>query len=80
MKTTQLKKAHSAVKTVAKNEGMTITDVREEMKAAIAEGMQSADPAVREMWKSIPCKGDAPEPEELIAWLAGQVRERMKVQ
>ena len=77
MKNTNLKKARSAVKTVAKNEGLTAAEVRKEMKAAMAEGMQSADPAVREMWRNIPCKGETPEPEELIAWLAGQVRERL---
>lgn len=78
MKKSELKKARSAVKTIANQESMTADEVREEMKAAISEGMQSTDPAVQEMWRNIPCKGSVPEPEELIAWLAEQVRERIK--
>ena len=74
----KIKKAKSAVKTVAKKENIPVGSVREEMRAAIAEGMRSADPEAQEMWKRIPCKGETPEPEELIAWLAEQVKEKLK--
>ena len=78
MKNNQLEKAHSAVKTIADKEGVSVDNVREEIKAAMSEGLRSPDPAVQEMWKRIPCKGETPEPEELIAWLAEQVKERLK--
>ena len=78
MKKNDIKKARSAVKATARKEGISVENVREEMKAAIAEGMKSGDPAVQAMWQDVPCKGEVPEPEELIAWLAEQVRERMK--
>ena len=78
MKNTELTKAQKAINVIAKHEGITAEEVLEEMRAAIAEGLQSTDPAVREMWKGIPCKGEAPEPEELIAALAEKVREKLK--
>lgn len=78
MKNSELKKAHSAVKATAGKEGISVDEVREEMKSAIAEGLRNADSAVQEMWKNIPCKGETPEPEELIAWLAERVKEKMK--
>ena len=78
MKNNELKKANSAIKTIAEKEGISADNVRDEMKSAIAEGLRNADPAVREMWKNIPCKGETPEPEELIAWLAEQVKEKLK--
>ena len=47
------------------------------MKEAILEGLQNTDPDIQTKWKSIPCKGKVPEPEELIAWVANQVSEKM---
>lgn len=78
MKNPDLKKARKAINTIAEKENLTETDVRSEMKAAIAEGMRSADPAVKAMWEAVPSEGDVPEPEELIAWLAEQVRKKLK--
>lgn len=78
MNNNEIKKAKKAMKIVAEKEGISINNVREEMKAAMAEGMRSSDPEAQEMWKRIPCKGEEPEPEELIAWLAEQVKEKLK--
>lgn len=74
MKNNKFKKANRAVKEIAEKENISVDEVRREMQLAIAEGLQSADPAVREMWKTIPCKGETPEPEEVIAWVAEMVR------
>ena len=76
MKNNELKRAHTAIQTIADKEGIPVDKVREEMKSAISEGL--SDHSVQEIWKEIPCKGKTPEPEELIAWIAEQVRERMK--
>ena len=78
MKNTELTKAQKAINVIAKQEGISAEAVLAEMRAAMDEGLQSSDPAVREMWGRIHCKGETPEPEELIAWLAGQVKEKMK--
>lgn len=78
MKKRELDKARQAVKTIAENENISANDVRMEMKAAISDAMRNPDPKVKSMWESMPCKGDVPEPEELIAWLANLVKEKMK--
>ena len=79
MKKNDIVKAQKAMEAIAEKEKISESHVRREMKAAIAEGLSSSDPAVKAMWRDIPCKGETPEPEELIAWLAEQVRERMKI-
>lgn len=76
LKTGGLKKANRAVKTIAQQEGTSVDSVRSEIKAAISEAMQNPDPKIRAMWENIPCKGEQPEPEELIAWIAAQVAAR----
>ena len=79
MKRNKLNKAQRSLRTVAREEGVSVDSVREEIRAAIAEAMRSDDPAVRELWQNIPCKGEVPEPEELIAWLAGEVKGRVVI-
>ena len=79
MKKNEISKARKAIKIISEKENISSEEVRSEMKAAIAEGLSSADPAVTELWKNVPCKGESPEPEELIAWLAEQVREKLKI-
>lgn len=32
---------------------------------------------IRSVQQSIPCKGDVPTPEELIAWMVGRVLQRL---
>ena len=79
MKKTELRKAQKAITTIAETENISAEEVRREMKAAIAEGLSGSDPAVQEMWRSMPCKGDVPEPEEVIAWLAEEVKRKMRI-
>ena len=78
MKNHYIGKARKAIKIISHEENISREEIRSEMKAAIAEGLSSSDPAAQEIWKNIPCKGEAPEPEELIAWLAEQVRVKVK--
>lgn len=78
MKNNEISKAQKAMETIAEKESISVDNVRKEIRAAIAEGLRSGDPAVKAMWEDVPCKGDVPEPEELIAWLAEVVREKMK--
>lgn len=78
MKNYKIKKAKKAISTVAEAEKLSVEEILSEMKAAIAEGLSSSDPAVREMWRNMPCKGDVPEPEEVIAWLAWEVKNKMR--
>ena len=74
MKDNNFEKANNAVQKIAEKENISVEEVRREMKLAITEGLRSADPDVREMWKMIPCKGDTPEPEEVITWVVERLR------
>ena len=69
--------AVAAIKKIAMREGITVEEVRTEMKKAMMIGLCSPDPSVREQWKKIPCKGDIPTPEELIIYMAQNVKERL---
>ena len=62
--------AATVIQRIAIQEGRTVEEVRKEMKLAMFCGLANNDPQVQTMWKSIPCEGKYPEPEELIAWAA----------
>lgn len=59
-----------AIRKTAAKEGLAVEEIRKEMKKAILMGLCSQDPATRERWKKIPCKGDVPTPEELIEYIS----------
>ena len=63
-------KAEWAMEEVAKEEGIGMHSVVQEIEAVIAEGISNTDPAVREFWRTIPCKGSYPTPVELIEYLS----------
>lgn len=69
--------AEDAIRKIALREGITVEEVRIEMKKAMLIGLCSQDPAIRERWKKIPCKGDVPTPEELIIYMAQNVKGRL---
>ena len=68
------KRAKAAIAKMAKDKGINEAEIRHEMELAIAEGMKSTDPDVIAKWKSIPHKGDAPTPEELIAYITTELK------
>lgn len=63
-----LQSAKKAVAAIASHECKTVEEIRSDMKKAIQYGMATPDPTVQELWKTIPCAGEFPEPEELILW------------
>ena len=68
------------MRTIARQENLSLDSVRKEMKAAIAEGMSNPDPAIKEIWKEIACNGEVPEPEDVIAWVVEQVKDKLTVE
>lgn len=65
--------AARALKLAALAEGMSVETVRKEIKLAMLAGLCNQDPLVQARWKEIPCKGEVPAPEELIAFLAAKI-------
>ncbi|AYF41827.1 hypothetical protein [Ethanoligenens harbinense] len=68
-------KAKKALKKLAQREGVSEETVRREIVVAIAEAMKSPEPQAQAFWKAIPHKGEQPTPEEVIAYIAGMVKD-----
>ncbi|MEA4911675.1 MAG: hypothetical protein VB092_03550 [Oscillospiraceae bacterium] len=62
--------AGKAIRTIAMREGVAVEEVRKQIKLAMLAGLCSQDPVIQARWKKVPCKGDAPMPEELIIYIA----------
>ena len=75
MKRTRIS-AEEALQTVAIRNGTTVEAVRKEIKLAMLAGLCNTDPTVQAKWKEIPCAGEVPTPEELIAYLAKEITEK----
>ena len=67
-------KAKNALQKVARQEGVSVSEVRSEIQSAIDEGMKSTDKSVQAYWSKIPCKGAKPTPEEVINFIAKSVK------
>jgi hypothetical protein len=68
------KKAEDALREVARQNGVSEVEMRREIKAAIAKALESPDPTVQAYWKSFPCKGEYPTPEEVISDIARKTK------
>ncbi|GFH88807.1 hypothetical protein IMSAGC002_00045 [Lachnospiraceae bacterium] len=61
------------LKVIAKKEGISEDDVRNEIALAVSLALKSNDPHIQAFWKDIPCDGDAPTIEEIIDYIATQI-------
>ena len=61
-------------------DGKTVSEVRIEIQKAMLIGLCSQDPKVQAYWKHIPCEGEVPTPEEVIAFLADEANKRQNFQ
>lgn len=67
-KTITLEDARSAIRKIAEENHISVEQVRAEMIQAMEAGMSNPDPEIQAKWKTIPCKGEKPTPEEVIIW------------
>lgn len=63
-----------AFEKIARKEGISVDEVRQEIQKAIVDAMQSDDPAVQAYWRKIKFKGKKPTPEEVVLYIAKQVK------
>lgn len=63
-----------AFEKIAEKEGISVSEVRQEIQIAIDDAMKSDDPAIQAFWKKIKCSGRKPTPEEVVIYLAKQVK------
>ena len=78
MKKKSLEGAENAIKKLAERDEVSVEYVRTQMKIAMINGLCSEDPVQKAYWKSIPCEGEIPTPEEFIAYTAKVVKKQMK--
>ena len=72
-KKTAIEIGAKAIAEIARREGKSVEYIRSEMKKTMQAATNNPDPQIQELWRQIPCKGDVPEPEELIVYVAGTV-------
>lgn len=58
---------------VAQKNNTTADEVVTEIERAIADGVKSEEPQVKEKWKKIPHENEVPSPEELIGYLVSRI-------
>lgn len=72
----ELKKAERSLKRVAAQQGVSLDEVWESIKEAIAAAMANPDPVARSRWAAAPFGDKVPSPEEFVAWCAREVGHR----
>ena len=70
--------AENAIKKLAERDGVSVEYVRNQMKIAMINGLCSKDPVQKAYWKSIPCEGEIPTPEEFIAYTSNVVKKQIE--
>lgn len=60
---------------IAQKHGVTEVEVRRDITELIAEAIKNSqgDPVAQKLWKTCPCTGDIPTPEEFIFWTSSRV-------
>lgn len=71
-----LKIAQNTLNTLSMRTGKPVSEIRKEIEKAMFVGLCSQDPAVQAYWRQIPCQGEVPTPEEVIAYLALETKKR----
>ena len=66
-------KIKCSLASVAKQNGVSIDEVKREIQKAIDIGMANPDPKIKAFWNSIPRSGERPTPEEVIAYLKNHI-------
>lgn len=61
------------LKKVAKQNNVSVKEVRKEISFAIYEAMKTKDPNALNLWKCICKNGKEPTPEELIAHIISMI-------
>lgn len=59
------------------NQPKKVSTVYTEMQLAMLAGMLNCSLHGSDVWRQIPCRGDCPTPEELIAWAAAEAVRRI---
>jgi len=64
------KKINRSLKKIADKYGVSVDEVRRDIKIAASMAKENPDEKIQAFWDSIPSEGDTPTPEEVIAHVA----------
>lgn len=67
-------KPNKALAQIAEMNGISITEVRRDIQAALDEGRNNPDPKVQEYWRKIPSRHEKPTIEEVIKYITKKVK------
>lgn len=67
------KKISEYLRIIARKEGITENEVREEIAFAISLALKSKDPQIQNFWRNIPCNGESPTIEEIIDYVVTEL-------
>ncbi len=67
-----------AIREVAKRSGTNRQDVYQKILDGMKMAQEIDDPEIKRIWASIPRKGKEITPEELIEYIAGQVKSNLQ--
>lgn len=71
------KRINDILETIAIEHHTTVDKVRKEILMVMEEAQESRDPLVQARWAMIPCKGEKPTIEELMAYISNLSIEQM---
>ena len=71
-------RTNTIFKQLAREQGITTREVREEIQKAITEAWMHSqkDSVTAACQRQVPCRGDIPTPEELIHYLALKIQQQ----
>ncbi len=63
------------IERLARVQGVSVEEMRQQLMARIAAGLNAPDPERRAQWAKIPCAGDIPTPEEYLEYTVQRLHE-----
>ena len=72
----KLSKAIKSFEMIAAVEGISVAEVREQIRLAIEQAVNDPDPEVRKHRELIKSKNDVPTPEEFVVYMVREVKRR----
>lgn len=80
MKQSKIEAAKKSIEQTARKHGVTVNEVKKEINIAMLNGLVSNDPQIKAFWTDVPCAGEYPTPEELVAYVADMVKRKKRGQ
>ncbi len=74
----QQKHMKKVIEQIAKQNGVTPTEVRQDIAEMISVTLREADPTTRAQWDACPCAGETPTPEEFLFWVGSLTKRGIK--